>query len=329
MKYFVTGATGFIGNRVAEMLIASGHKVTALVRSPEKADRIRKMGIEAVYGDIRDRESLLAPMKGADGVFHMAGWYEIGTRDKRGGMQVNVAGTRNVLEAMKILEIPKGVYTSTVAINSDTKGKIIDETAYHPGPHLSEYDKTKWIAHHEVAMPMIREGLPLVIVQPAVVYGPGDTSLMGDTFRQWLLRRLPAIPRKAAYAWAHVDDVARGHLLAMEKGRIGENYFLGGPNHTLIEAFEIAQAVTGIPAPPIHLPPMMLKMTSWLLEPLDPYLPLPPSYTSEALRVTAGATYLNTSGKARRELGYTDRPLAEGMRETLFALMREIHPPPA
>src|SRR5579884_4023999 len=124
-------------------------------------------------------------MAGADGVFHIAGWYKIGTRDKSEGERINVLGTRNVLEVMRELGIPKGVYTSTLAVFSDTRGRLVDETYQYTGKHLSEYDRTKWVAHYEVAEPMIARGLPLVIVQPGLVYGPGDTSGVRTTFVQY------------------------------------------------------------------------------------------------------------------------------------------------
>jgi len=120
-------------------------------------------------------------MAGVDGVFHIAGWYKIGSRDLSEGERLNLAGTRNVLTAMKELRVPKGVYTSTLAVFSDTHGRLVDETYRHNGRWLTEYDWTKWIAYYEIAEPMIRAGLPLVIVQPGVNYGPGDTSEIRPT----------------------------------------------------------------------------------------------------------------------------------------------------
>jgi nucleoside-diphosphate-sugar epimerase len=114
-------------------------------------------------------------MTGVDGVFHCAAWYKVGAPDASMAERINIGGTRNVLETMRDLRIPKGVYTSTLAVFSDTGGREVDEGYYHAGPFLSEYDRTKWKAHYEVALPLIREGLPLVIAQPGVIYGPGDT----------------------------------------------------------------------------------------------------------------------------------------------------------
>src|SRR5579883_1075660 len=186
MKYFVTGATGFVGGRVVRQLIEAGHQVVAVVRTPAKAKDLRALGVDVQQGDVTDRESMREPMRGTDGVFHIAGWYKVGVKDKSEGEKINIQGTRNVLELMQELGIRKGVYTSTLAVNSDTHGKLVDETYHYTGPHLSEYDRTKWVAHYEVADPLIAQGLPLVIVQPGVIYGPGDTSSVHTTFVQYL-----------------------------------------------------------------------------------------------------------------------------------------------
>src|SRR5512143_4116772 len=165
MNYFVTGATGFIGGAVARRLREAGHQVRALVRDPEKAGSLRQSGIHVFRGDVTDKESMRPGMQGVDGVFHVAGWYKIGTRDKSGGERINIQGTRNVLELMQELQIPKGVYTSTLGVNSDTDGKLVDETYRFNGKHVTEYDRTKAVAH-EIADEFIREGVRLNIVMP-------------------------------------------------------------------------------------------------------------------------------------------------------------------
>ena len=321
MKYFITGATGFIGGRVAQQLVNAGHEVVALVRAKSKAQELAKLGISLVEGDITDKESMRQPMTGVDGVFHIAAWYKIGERDKSLAERINVGGTRNVLELMKELNIPKGVYTSTLAVNSDTGGKVVDESYRFNGQHLSEYDRTKWSAHYEVALPMIETGLPLVIVQPGVTYGPGDTSAIAEVFRQYLSGKLPMVPAKTAYCWAHVEDTARGHIQAMEKGTVGESYFIAGQVCSLFDTLQLAETITGIKAPRIKASPGMLLALSSLMGILEKVLPISGQYSSETLRVSAGATYLGTSAKAERELGFKARPLPEGLREMLTDLM--------
>ncbi|HEY7125365.1 MAG TPA: NAD-dependent epimerase/dehydratase family protein [Ktedonobacterales bacterium] len=324
MKYFVTGATGFIGGRVARQLLEAGHEVVTLARTPSKAQELVALGVKVHEGDITDKESLRAPMTGVDGVFHIAAWYKIGARDKSQAEPINVGGTRNVLEMMKELGIAKGVYTSTLAVFSDTKGLVVDESYKHTGSHLSEYDRTKWKAHYEVALPMMQAGLPLVIVQPGLVYGPGDASAIHTSFVAYLRGKLPMTPKGTNYCWAHVDDVARGHILAMEKGKAGESYIIAGPKYSFIEAFALAEKVTGVRAPGMHPPVWMMKATAALMTPVGAVFPLPELYTAEGIRSGGGVSYLGTNEKARRELGYAPRTLEEGLPETLEYEMQEL-----
>lgn len=317
MKYFVTGATGFVGSHVVRQLIDAGHEVVAIVRNPAKAQELTQLGVTIVRGDVTDKESMREPMRGTDGVFHIAGWYKVGVKDKSDGVKINIEGTRNVLELMKELGIQKGVYTSTLAVNSDTHGQLVDESYHFTGKHLSEYDRTKWVAHYEVADPMIAAGLPLVIVMPGVIYGPGDTSSIRTTFIQYLQRKLPLIPAGTAFSWANVDDIARGHILAMEKGTAGESYIIAGPTHTLVEALHVAENITGVPAPRNIASPAMMKAMAGMMGVVERVVPVPEAYSAEYLRVSAGVTYIGSNAKAKRELGYDPRPLKEGLTETL------------
>src|SRR6266542_219578 len=316
-KYFVTGATGFIGGHVARQLRQAGHDVVAIARDPARATELAAAGVQVVLGDVPDKESLRPAMQAVDGVFHLAGWYQVGVRDKSPGVRINIEGTRNVLEVMRDSGVPRGVYTSTLAVNGDTHGQVVDETYRFNGPFASEYDRTKWAAHYELAEPMIREGLPLIIVQPGGVYGPGDNSPQGQMLRQYLQRKLPAVPRGAALCWAHVEDTARGHLLAMERGNVGESYIIAGPTATVIDALRLAERLTGIPAPRLQPPPVLIKGIAALMSVVEKVVPVPDTMSAEYLRVSAGATYLGSNAKARRELGYNPRPLEDGLRETL------------
>ena len=313
MKYFVTGTTGFVGGVLAKKLREQGHEVHASVRNPDKAKELLDFGVKLFKGDVTDKESMRAAMTGVDGVYHVAGWYKVGTRDKSDGERVNIRGTRNVLELMQELKITKGVYTSTCAVNSDTHGKLVDESYHFPGKHLSEYDRTK-AAAHEIAKEFIAMGLPLVIVMPGLIYGPGDTSILRTNIHDFLHQKLPMLPTQTAYCWAHVDDIVQGHILAMEKGRIGESYIIAGEPHTAIEAFKLASQITGKRAPMV-VPYQIMKALSVLVKPLDNFLP--ETYTSEGLRVVSGVTYWGDNRKAKRELGYNPRPFRDGWEATL------------
>ncbi len=324
MRYLVTGATGFIGAEVVRQLAEAGNEVVALVRDPSGAKAtasgdgpLLPPGVLLAKGDITEKETLRAPMTGVDGVFHIAGWCKIGARDKTPAFSTNVEGTRNALEVAGELGVGKIVYTSTLAVFSDTHGRVVDEGYYFAGKHISVYDESKWKAHYEVALPLMREGLPAVIVQPGAVYGPGDKGPLADAFVSYLRGKLPLVPEKSAYCWGHVADIARAHLLAMEKGRIGESYIIAGPCRELSQVLALLEKLTGVPLPRLHTSPPLLKAASWLMEPVDRLHPLEGNFSPETLRVGAGATYLGINAKAVMELGISMRRIEEGLRQSL------------
>jgi len=322
MKYFISGATGFIGGRIAHQLIADGHDVIALVRESARGAELAALGATLARGDITDKESMRAAMAGVDGVFHTAGWYVVGAPDRDKARRINVEGTRNVLELMRELGVPRGVYTSTNAVFSNTGGRLVDERYHYDGPHLSLYDQSKWEAHFKVAQPMIDAGLPLIIVQPGIVLGPGDHSAI-RTMLVWYLRRtLPLAAKRFGFCVAHVDDVARGHILAMQNGTPGESYSIGGPPITLVELLERCRAISGVPLPLLRVGPPLLKLSAALMAPLSWIAPLPVIFHPETLRVAAGTTYTVSDEKARQTLGFSTRPLEDTLRELLAHELR-------
>jgi len=317
MRIFLTGGTGFLGGALAPQLFAAGHAVKALVRQPERAGALAAAGAELHAGDVGDSRSVAEGMRGCDAVIHCAGWYRLGVCDGREAQRVNVGGTRNVLTAMRDLGLTRGVYTSTIALNSDTRGVVVDEGYRFRGRHLSVYDATKAEAH-ALAESFITDGLPLVILQPGAIYGPGDHSDLAHAARDAMRGRLPVVPRESAYCWAHVDDVARGHLLALERGQPGRNYFLTGPEASLEYAVRIAAEVGGV-RPPRAVPPGLLRAAAPAMAVLDKLLPIPAAYTGEALRVAAGVSYLGSGERARRELGWEVRAFEPAWRAWLQA----------
>ncbi len=323
MRCFLTGGTGFLGGRIARLLAAEGHEVVALVRNPARAASLAATGARLHPGDLDDPGALAAGMRGCDAVLHVAGWYRVGVCDGREAQAINVDGTRHVLTAMRDLGIPRGVYTSTLTVHSDTHGELVTEDHVFAGRHLSVYDASKADAH-ALAAEFCAAGLPLVIVQPGAVYGPGDASELHATLLAVLRSRLPLLPRRTAFCWAHVDDVAQGHLLALGRGQPGQSYHLAGPVVGMAEAMIRAAQIAGV-APPRVVPPELLRAAVPFLAVLDKLLPLPPAYTAESVRVAAGTTYLGSPAKAERELGWRARdfwPAWEGLVRAELAALR-------
>lgn len=326
MKAFVTGGTGFIGQRVVRKLLGRDVEVVALARSERSAAALYEAGAEPVFGDVTDKASMREGMAGADVVFHIAAWYRLGGDDWMKAERINVGGTRAVLTLAQELGIPKIVYVSTVAVFGDTEGKLVDETYRASGPFLSEYDRTKWLAHYKVAEPLIEEGAPMIIVMPGGVYGPGDHSVIGEMMRLFY-RGLPVLPGpETTFTYAHVEDIAEGIVLAAEKGEVGESYILAGPAVPVGEMIAFWSYLTGKPAPAISIPARFVRPLAPLMGLLDGVLDLPSAFSQEATR-TLGATYMARADKARAELGWKPRPLQSGMKET-FEWIEETTPPP-
>lgn len=309
MRYAVTGATGFVGGAVARQLHAAGHEVVALVRSPAKA---AALDAELVPGDLDDVEALDRLCGSVDGLFHVAGWYRLGDPDPRQGWQVNVEGTRQVVAAARRAGVPKVVYTSTLAVNSDTGGRVVDEGYRFGGRHLTTYDETKARAH-DLVVAAAAAGLPVVVVQPGLVYGPGDTSQTGALIGAVIEGRRPLVPVGGGVCWGHVDDIARGHLLAMERGQVGQSYFLAGEALPLASGLELVAELAGTKGP-VLLPRSAVRAGEVLARWAEKVVRLPPGYSSESMRAGL-ATYLGSPLKAQRELGWSARPVRRGLAE--------------
>ncbi len=313
-----------MGSHLAAKLIACGADVICLVRDPRKADWLARLGVMLAQGDITERESMRAPMAGSDAVFHIAAWYQIGIkpRDAAKMYATNVEGTRNTIGLAVELGISKIVYTSTIAFFGNTHGQLPDET-YRGDFHAltSEYERTKWRAHYEVAVPFAQSGAPLVIVQPGPVVGEGDNSNVPLIYRLYF-GRIPLMPgKRSGLCWTHVDDVVAGHLLALEKGRVGESYILAGQPMTYPEALKIWQTLTGVSASRLWLPDWLVSATARLMRGLERWgVRIPPG--SEAVRTLANYTFYGSSEKARRELGWTPRPITETFAD-VFHMARE------
>jgi nucleoside-diphosphate-sugar epimerase len=328
MKAFVTGGSGFIGRHLLDRLVARGADVTVLARSDGTVAALRGVDVNVVRGDILDVDSMRDAMRGADVVFHLAAWYEVGAAERADAVTINVGGTRKVLSLAHELGVPRIVYTSSVTVFGDTHGQLVDETYVSSGPFLTEYDRTKWLAHYKVVLPLIERGAPIMIALPGEVYGPGDTSLIGQMMRRFYHGRLPFVPGSdGAATYAHVVDVADGLCRIAEQGRIGESYILAGPPVPLGEMVEFWSMLTGQPAPSLRLPSSLLKKVAPLVEFAENFITLPPFYSAENLRLS-GVTYTASAARARAELGWRPRPLQAGMLETFDWIARTYPMPP-
>lgn len=312
MKAFVTGATGFLGGRLAEKLRARDDAVVALVRSPAKATKLRELGCELVAGDLRSTEALRRAMEGCDAVFHVAAIYRVGIpeSEREAMVEANVRGTERVLDAALTAGAERIVYVSTNNVFGNTRGQVVDETFARRGDgYLSAYDETKLLAHR-AAVERIERGAPIVIVQPGGIYGPGDHSAIGPILARAARGRPVLLPfPSVGLNFVHVDDVADGILLAHDRGRVGESYVLGGEIATLREAVEKAFAVAGRRPRVVEIPTALVRLAI-------PFGALLRTNVRELVSASDGVTYWGTDAKARTELGYAPRDLAAGLRDT-------------
>jgi nucleoside-diphosphate-sugar epimerase len=321
MKVFVTGGTGFIGGHVVRKLRERGDEVVALVRSPEKATALADIGCELVEGGLSDTDAIRRGIQGADAAIHGAAVYEVGIRnsEREPMYEANVRGTENVLRAALEAKTPKVVYISTVAAFGNTGGQVVDETYKHQGGFTSYYEETKVKAHALARRLIDDEGLPCVIVQPGGVYGPDDHSQIGNMVNQFLKGRMPMIPfPQLGFNLVYVDDVADGVLLALDKGKSGEQYVLGGQIATMREAIETLAKVSGKKAPKRAMPTALLKGAIPIGGLIGPLMGYPPNF-KELITSAEGVTWWARHDKAMEELGYSPRGLEQGIRDTLAA----------
>ena len=334
MKIFITGGTGFIGGTLVRRHVQRGDQVWALARTKVGKEKLEADGAQVVWGDITARESMREGMAGSHVVYHAAAWYKLGSRDWRKAEEVNVGGTQNVLGLAHELGVPRIVYTSTVAVFGDTHGVIADENYEMPAINgrrdfINEYDRTKWMAHYEVALPPIAQGAPAIIVMPGIVYGPGDRSLFAQIMEAWYRGLFPVFPGpETIYTYAHIADIVAGHILAAENGKPGESYVLAGPALSLKEIAELWARLSGKPAPLAYLPARWLHPLAPLALAFRDWLPgWPELLSADAIR-TMGATYLARADKARRELGWEPRPVEAGMKDALDWIAQKVQDQP-
>jgi dihydroflavonol-4-reductase len=322
MKVFVTGGTGFIGGHVVRKLRGRGDEVHALARNPERGSALAELGCELVSGTLADKEVIREAMEGCDAAIHGAAMYEVGIPESehRTMYEANVLGTENALRAALEANLPRVVYISTVGAFGNTKGQVVDEGYEHAGAsYTSYYEQTKVEAHRLAKRLIAEENLPCVIVQPGGVYGPHDHSALGRQMNQFLAGRMPLIVfPDAGFNMVHVDDVADGVLLALDKGRLGEAYVLGGQITTMRELIETLARVSHKRAPRRALPTSLMKAMTPLGPVVGKMMNQGPNLR-ELISSADNVTFWAKHDKAMADLGYSPRGLEQGLRDTLEA----------
>ena len=316
-RIVVTGGAGLVGRAVVRLLRERGDQVVALVRDPRRAPHLAELGVELVASDLSDVADLAEQLRGADGLVHAAGSYRIGiAKSERGAMwDANVGTTTRILDAAEQAGTPRIVHVSTINVFGDTHGRVVDETYRRDlgEGFLSWYDETKYGAH-EVAEQRIAGGAPIVIVLPSQVYGPGDRTGFGDQLRRahaGTLRYRALDDLRIGLV--HADDLAAGIVAALDRGQLGQSYALSGPHTSLREAVAIAARLGGRTAPRLGLPTGLLRA----MTPLGGVIGQP--NLAEIVSASAGVTYLASPARAEAELGFTARPIEDGLRDTFGA----------
>jgi dihydroflavonol-4-reductase len=306
----VTGATGFLGWHVARLLIERGHKVRAL-RRPSSV--LRELDAEPVEGDLRDPASLERAVAGCDRVFHVAADYRLWSRHSEELYQSNVEGTRNLLNAAQRAGIERVVYTSTVGCIGIPNGRPGDET--EPADERSmagHYKRSKWLAE-QVAIQKAHEGAPVIIVNPTAPVGDHDwkPTPTGKIILDFLRDRLPAFI-DTGLNLVDARDVAEGHLLAAERGRIGERYILGAENLTLQQILARLASLTGKKAPTVRIPYAVALTTSVISTALSNVTGKQPLAPLEGVRMARKKMFVSHA-KATRDLGFQPRPINDAL----------------
>ena len=305
MTCLVTGATGFVGSHLARTLIQQGDQVRVLVRPQSDLRALQGLPVEIVYGDLRDAASLEAAVRGVRCVYHAAADYRLWASHPEEIYDSNVGGTQNILQAALHEGIERFIYTSSVAtLAVDRPGSLPNEqTDARIEEMIGHYKRSKYLAEQE-AFRAAREGVPVVIVNPSTPVGPGDwkPTPTGRIILDFLNGQMPAYVQTGLNL-VPVEDVAIGHCLAAERGRVGERYILGGRNMLLKEILDILARITGLPSPWLRLPHTVALAASHADQFVSRMLNRPPRIPLEGVRMARHMMFVDCS-RAQRELGF-------------------------
>ena len=319
MKVFITGATGFVGGNLARMLLADGYEVRALIRVNSDLRNLAGLPIETVTGDLDDSPNLAEQITGCDAIFHVAAHYSLWVKDREAIYRANVAGTKNLLAAAKIAQVKRFIHTSSVAAIGVPKSGTLatEETKTTVEALVSDYKKSKFLAE-QAALEAARDGLDVVIVNPSTPIGAHDVkpTPTGEIVLRFLQNRMPAYVHTGLNL-IDVDDVARGHILAWQRGRTGERYILGNRNLTLKDMLEMLSNITGKSAPRFAVPHIIPLAAAFVDEMiLAKYFGKTPQVSFYSVQMSRKAMYYDSS-KAVRELGLPQNPIESALEKAV------------
>jgi len=320
MKIFVTGATGFIGSALVRALAESGHTVHALFRSKTKTSAVRHRNVRLFKGNILDSKSIRKAVSGCHRVFHTAAMTKIWSKKPNRYHDINVAGTKNVLEAALHSGVKKVVITSTAGVFGPSINGCVNENTIKKTRCFTEYEKTKAEAD-SLALSYMKKDLHILMVCPTRVYGPGlikesnSTTRMIQLYIKGKWRIIPGSGKNIGN-YVYIDDVVKGHLLAMEKGHPGEKYILGGENISYSGFFTTLKMVSQKDYTLFKLPLIMMISLSFVMKCLAEGFNVYPLITPEMVKKLT-CDWVVSSDKAVRELGYSPLSLEQGIRKTV------------
>jgi len=318
VKLFITGATGFVGSHVARLAVDEGASVVCLARPTSNLSHMPKSA-EVVLGDLRKPESFASALRGCDAVIHVAADYRLWVPDPADMYKANVEGTRELLRLARKARVPRVVYTSSVAtMGFKTDGTIVDEeTPVSEADMIGHYKRSKWLAEQE-AIAAARAGQDVMILNPTTPIGSHDTkpTPTGRILVDFLDKNFPAYV-DTGLNLVDVREIARAHLVAVERGRPGERYILGGENLTLKQIIDRLAAITGLPSPKHKVPHAVAMAFAFFDENITGKLRgKEPRATVEAVRMGKKMMFAS-SAKAERELGFVVRPVDDAMRSAV------------
>lgn len=319
MRSLVTGATGFLGSAVMRCLLTAGHEVRVLVRENSNLKNISNFPVEVFEGDLRNRMSLERALADCQNLFHVAADYRLWVPDPDTMHAINVEGTRSLITAASNAGLERIVYTSSVA----TLGLTADgtpaneETPCSLESVIGSYKRSKFLAEQVVKRLTQELSLPLVIVNPSAPIGPGDIrpTPTGRLVVDALTERMPAYVNTGLNI-AHVDDIAFGHLLALQHGKAGERYILGGDNMTLFQILQAIDEINGLPQKRIKIPTDLMFPIAWCMEKIATLTHTEPRVTQDSIRMAKKQMYFS-SDKAMQQLGYQYRPAYDALKDAV------------